>query len=282
MAPISVVTECNGTYCNPMIMTKNVRARLLHENFFVRIFWSGGCQLRWGSESENNFCFRPYIVYRYVYQALYAPNDLIPLSISILGCLSVCFVDNEDLYKSQRTSTPTVPSPLPNRTMLHANVTTEKALETLEEAFESFPNEMEYCMDNDGYGPTIFVIAARMCFQLERFDQGAKLLRKALEICLIAKGISDLALIDKMFWLPANLNFKLYSMVWFNFSRSSLELPTFTHFVSSSSLSLLTCYFRLNCGEKTENIHLFFHSIAKHETQNLVSGDRFSLNFPIF
>ena len=88
---------------------------------------------------------------------------------------------------------------------------TKKFLETLEEAFESFPEEMKYFMDNDGYGPTIFVIATRMCFALERFDQGAELIRKAVEICWIAKGISDLPLIEKMFKLPANL--QLYPMV---------------------------------------------------------------------
>ena len=81
----------------------------------------------------------------------------------------------------------------------------EKALETLEEAFESYPKEMEYCMDCDGYGPTIFVIAARICFELNRIDRGLELLRKAKEFCLIAKGIADLPLIENMFELPANL-----------------------------------------------------------------------------
>ena len=81
----------------------------------------------------------------------------------------------------------------------------EQALEALEEAFESFPNEMEYCMDNDGYGPTIFVIAARMCFSLKRYEKGAELLQKAMNICLIAKGVATVALVKKMFWLPANL-----------------------------------------------------------------------------
>ena len=81
----------------------------------------------------------------------------------------------------------------------------EKALETLEEAFDSYPKEMEYCMDYDGYGPTIFVIAARICFELNRIDRGLELLRKAKEFCLIAKGIADLPLIENMFELPANL-----------------------------------------------------------------------------
>ena len=80
-----------------------------------------------------------------------------------------------------------------------------KFLKTLEEAFESFPKELEYFMDDDGYGPTIFVTAARTCFQMGRYDQGAELLRKAFQICLIAKGINDLALFGKIFWLPANL-----------------------------------------------------------------------------
>ena len=88
---------------------------------------------------------------------------------------------------------------------------TKKFLETLGVAFESFPEEMKYFMDNDGYGPTIFVIATRMCFALKRYDQGTKLIRKAVEICHIAKGILDLPLIGKMFTLPANL--QLYPMV---------------------------------------------------------------------
>ena len=87
----------------------------------------------------------------------------------------------------------------------------EDVLETLEVAFKSFPEEMKYFMDNDGYGPTIFVFATRMCFALKRYDQGTKLIRKAVEICHIAKGILDLPLIGKMFTLPANL--ELYPVV---------------------------------------------------------------------
>ena len=66
-------------------------------------------------------------------------------------------------------------------------------------------------MDNDGYGPTIFVIAARMCFSLKRYEKGAEMLQKAMNICRKAKGFASVALVKKLFWLPANL--QLYENV---------------------------------------------------------------------